>query len=119
MESKKLFTALRIGFIFLESMPVVVARAEGGWAGAAVALFMLVIGALILASLVIWIWMLVDCIRRDFNEKALWLLIILLTGIIGAIVYYFVVKRPADSEYAAPPVPHKAAKKKSAKKRKK
>lgn len=41
-----------------------------------------------------WIWMLVDCIRRkNFKDKTLWILIILLTSLIGAIVYYFVVKR--------------------------
>jgi hypothetical protein len=41
-----------------------------------------------------WIWMLVDCIKREkFNDKTLWILIILLANWIGAFVYYFVVKR--------------------------
>lgn len=41
---------------------------------------------------VFWIWILVDCIRRDFKDKALWILIILLGSILGAIIYYFVVR---------------------------
>jgi len=41
-----------------------------------------------------YIWMLVDCIKREnFKDKTLWILIILLANWIGAIVYYFVVKR--------------------------
>ena len=55
--------------------------------------FMFVLGIL---SLVFWIWMLVDCIKRDFkkeDEKIIWLLVIILVQVIGAIIYYFVVKR--------------------------
>lgn len=51
--------------------------------------FMISLGIL---GAVFWIWMLVDCIRRDFKDKALWILIILLGSILGAIIYYFVVR---------------------------
>lgn len=47
-------------------------------------------------SLVFWILMLVDCAKREFdeeNEKITWILVLALTGIIGAIIYYFMVKR--------------------------
>lgn len=54
----------------------------------------LVIG-LILCT-IFWIVMLVDAARREYknqDDKILWILVIALTGIIGAGVYYFVVKR--------------------------
>jgi len=49
-----------------------------------------------IGSIALWIWMLVDCIKRDFkkeDEKIIWLLVIILVQVIGAIIYYFVVKR--------------------------
>lgn len=58
-------------------------------------------------ALVLWVVALVDVIQRteaEFpgarqgaynpNEKLIWLLVVILAGIIGAIVYYFVVMRP-------------------------
>lgn len=39
-----------------------------------------------------WISMLIDCINRDFNDKLLWVLIILFGNLLGAILYYFCVK---------------------------
>ena len=52
-----------------------------------------VFGILFLVCAVFWIWMLIDCLKREFNDKVLWILILLLTGILGAILYYFLVKR--------------------------
>lgn len=74
-------------------------------------------------ALVIWIIALIDVVQRlpeefpnaragrdDPNERILWLLIVLLVGGIGAIVYYFVVMKPyprhpraAQSAVIAPP----------------
>lgn len=54
--------------------------------------FIFVLGIL---STVLWIWMLIDCAQRDFKDKTVWILIIILTGIIGAVLYYFLVKRKA------------------------
>ena len=45
--------------------------------------------------LVFWVWMIVDCVKRKFksdNEKIVWILIILFAKIIGALIYFFVVK---------------------------
>ncbi len=59
-----------------------------------------------LAAFGFWIWMIVDCAVRTFpgqNDKLIWMLILILSNIlagagwIAAIVYYFMVKRPADS----------------------
>lgn len=46
--------------------------------------------------LAFWIWMLVDCVSNEpsqGNDKVVWVLIIALTGAIGAAIYYFV-RRP-------------------------
>lgn len=49
-----------------------------------------------IAALVFWVWMLVDCLNNEpsfGNEKLIWVLVIVLTQLIGAIVYFFV-RRP-------------------------
>ncbi|PKM92346.1 MAG: hypothetical protein CVU81_00920 [Euryarchaeota archaeon HGW-Euryarchaeota-1] len=56
----------------------------------------LVLMLLGILGFVLWIVMLIDCIKRDFpkeNEKILWILIIALTSYIGAIIYYFLIYR--------------------------
>ncbi len=40
-----------------------------------------------------WLWMLIDCCTKTFpgeNEKTVWILVIALTGAIGALIYFFV-----------------------------
>lgn len=59
-------------------------------------LFMLVIFAVSIAGLVLWVWMLVDCAtkeRGEGNDKLIWILVIVLTGWIGALIY-LLVRRP-------------------------
>lgn len=59
------------------------------------------LGLFVLFSLIGWILALVDCVKRQFkgeNEKIIWILIIVLVGIIGAIIYYFMVYRKAKAE---------------------
>ncbi len=56
-------------------------------------IFLMVI--LVALIFVFWIWMLIDCLKRDFkkeNDKIVWVLVIIFLHIIGAIIYYFVVK---------------------------
>ena len=50
----------------------------------------------IIAIFAFWIWMIIDCARRDFkksDDKIIWLLVVILVGIIGAILYYFIIKQ--------------------------
>lgn len=50
---------------------------------------------------VFWLWMLIDCLKRlDDNfaiggnyAKLIWVLVIIFTGLIGALIYYFLIKR--------------------------
>jgi len=59
-----------------------------------------------IATFVFWIWMLIDCLKRpdeNFsnpgpNTKLTWALIIIFTHFLGAVLYYFLVKRTSKSE---------------------
>lgn len=57
------------------------------------------LGLVGIALFIFWIWMLVDCLQRDFKDKVLWVVLLLggwFLGVapIAAIIYYFLVKRP-------------------------
>ncbi len=61
--------------------------------GVIVALVVLLVVAL---TFVFWIWMLIECLTKEpdtGNNKVVWALVIVLTHIIGALIYYFV-RRP-------------------------
>lgn len=79
------------------STVTMLAQQNGGDAAAAaggiVALLFTCMFALIgILAVVFWIWMLIDCARRNFegSEKVVWILIIIFLGILGALVYFFV-----------------------------
>ena len=58
-------------------------------------LFGLIFVGISIFAFVFWILMLIDCIKRKFKddtEKIIWILVIIFTGIIGALIYYFIVK---------------------------
>lgn len=40
-----------------------------------------------------WLWMLIDCAKREFDDKALWIILLIFLNFIAAILYYFIVKR--------------------------
>lgn len=51
-----------------------------------------IIGLLVFAF---WIWMIIDCARRNFKnnvEKIVWILVIIFAGWVGALIYFFVIK---------------------------
>lgn len=53
--------------------------------------------ALAVLAIIFWIFMLIDCAKRNFkndNEKIAWIIIIALLQFLGAVVYYFVIKYP-------------------------
>lgn len=53
---------------------------------------------IVIALFAFWIWMLMDCAKRDFPQKTTWIIILSLTTCIGAILYFFMVKRAAPSK---------------------
>ncbi|WP_417379445.1 PLDc N-terminal domain-containing protein [Gimesia sp.] len=59
-------------------------------------LFFLISMALSLLLFVLWIWMLIDCVKYEpstGNEKIIWVLVIVLLNGIGALLYY-IIRRP-------------------------
>jgi hypothetical protein len=56
---------------------------------------LVIIGIILL--FIFWIFMIVDVAKRDFkkeNDKIVWILVVVLASYIGAIIYYFVIKKP-------------------------
>lgn len=49
-----------------------------------------IVGILLLAF---WIWMLVHAVKNDIDYKPVWILVLWFLNIIGAIIYYFAVKK--------------------------
>ncbi len=61
-----------------------------------VILAFILIPILVIAAMVFWILMLIDTIQRKFkndNDKVMWVVIIIFAGIVGAFIYYFMVKK--------------------------
>jgi len=59
-------------------------------------LLMLVILPVVLLAIAFWIWMLVDCATKEpsaGNDKLIWILVIIFTHWLGALIY-FLVRRP-------------------------
>lgn len=69
--------------------PLLVAT-SGGFGGPE-----LIMIALVLGMIAFWIWMLVDCATKEnSSNKLLWILIIAISGVIGAAIYFFARKLP-------------------------
>lgn len=70
--------------------------------GIGLIVFFLVIG---IVTFVFWLWMLVHAATNPIENKALWIIIMVITGLIGSIIYYFMVKRGNGNQ----PVPNPAS----------
>jgi len=63
-------------------------------------LFILILILAMALFFIFWIVMLVDAATRKFkenSEKIVWILVVILTGIIGAFIYFFIVYREFKS----------------------
>jgi hypothetical protein len=58
-----------------------------------------IIGLFVLAIIIIvaivtslfWFWMLIDCLKRKkYDDKLVWILVLLFLGFAGAILYYYI-----------------------------
>lgn len=59
-------------------------------------LFICCFGLILLLGTAFWIWMIVDCATNEpsgDNNKVVWILVIVLTHLVGAAIYFFV-RRP-------------------------
>ncbi|GHO88750.1 PLD nuclease N-terminal domain-containing protein [Dictyobacter formicarum] len=55
------------------------------------------VGIVALLGSVFWIWMIIDCLkfeRPNSNDKIIWILVILFTHAVGAIIYFFMRRQP-------------------------
>jgi prolipoprotein diacylglyceryltransferase len=55
--------------------------------------------AIVILGTIFWVFMLVDVAKRKFkseNDKIAWILVVVLAHIIGAIIYYFVIKKSSN-----------------------
>ena len=64
-------------------------------------LLLMLILPLVILGFVFWLWMLIDCLKRPDDKFArggnnamiIWILVIIFTGFIGALIYFFLIKR--------------------------
>ena len=63
------------------------------WLGMGILGLMALIFILVIATTVLWIWSIVHIAKNenftDENQRIIWLLIVIFTGIFGSIVYFF------------------------------
>lgn len=69
-----------------------------GFVGIGIGAILIIAAALLF---VFWLWMLIDCLKRPDDKfaaggnyaKLIWVLVIIFTGLIGALIYYFLIKK--------------------------
>ncbi len=64
--------------------------------GDVVWLLLIIFGAVFIIGiplLAFWIWMLVDAITKCAESKTAWILVLIFTGLVGAIIYFFLIYR--------------------------
>ncbi|VVB92509.1 Uncharacterised protein [uncultured archaeon] len=62
---------------------------------------LLLILPFIILGFVFWLWMLVDCLKRPDDKfafggnyaKIIWIIVIIFAGFIGALIYFFLIKK--------------------------
>ncbi|MCZ7402141.1 MAG: PLDc N-terminal domain-containing protein, partial [Candidatus Methanoperedens sp.] len=70
----------------------------GGYLGQFLILILIILAG---ALIVLWLSMLIDCLKRPDgkfkpggdNAKLIWIFVIIFTGFIGALIYYFLIKK--------------------------
>lgn len=76
------------------------------WFGPVMAIFGFVMLLILVIVLVFWLKMLFHAISNPVPNKAMWILIIIFFGWLGALIYYFIVKKagsaPAPTPVAQP-----------------
>jgi len=80
--------------------------------------FILLLALIVLLAIglfAFWVWMLVDCAQApepigDNTRRLVWILVLVFTGWIGAILYFFLVRQPRRAglrsrSFTSPPMP--------------
>ena len=59
---------------------------------------------LVVTGIVFWVWMIVECATKEpnhGNDKIVWIVIIVFTHLIGALIYYFFRRPQRISQYGS------------------
>lgn len=64
--------------------------------GSRIVPFVIGFGFLGLLATIFWLVMIIHAIGSPIENKLVWLIILFLTGFLGAIVYYVIIKRPMN-----------------------
>lgn len=54
-------------------------------------------------SIIFWVWLMLDCVQRDFREptmKIVWIVLMVVLPFLGSVLYFFLEKYPADKKGA-------------------
>jgi NADH:ubiquinone oxidoreductase subunit 6 (subunit J) len=73
-----------------------------------VILLILLIFGLVFGLFGFWVWMIVDCATNEEfkgNDKIVWILIVIFTGWVGALIYFFVQKPKKTAKARQQPQP--------------
>ena len=94
---KRTALLLIIGVLLLFCIGVLYDGAGFGFAGWSLTLLNIGIFGIIFwtVSSIFWIWVLTDCLEskfKDNNEKLMWVLVIIFLHVLGALLYYLIVK---------------------------
>ena len=88
----------------MNSTSVDISQSFGGFAAGlfAVIAFLIVLCLLLTAF---WVWMVVDCANApmESGDKTAWILILLFTHLLGAVLYYFIPRRERLSKRVTSP----------------
>jgi len=70
-----------------------------GFLGWGIGGFFIIFAIMILAA-IFWIMMIVHAAKHNIEGKAAWIVLMIFTGIVGALIYYFVVKRKFNKQFS-------------------
>lgn len=84
----------------LAQLPMLIAQAAGDADVTGVGILMIVVALLGLVGTVVWLWAIVDAIRNPVlsgTARAVWVFGIVITGLIGVILYVLIGRQPNKS----------------------
>jgi phospholipase D-like protein len=55
--------------------------------------WLLFVFGMLAAAVVFWLWMMIDVLTRQREDKIVWLLAVFFLNLLGAFVYYFVARK--------------------------
>ncbi len=65
--------------------------------------FFALMAAIGIGTFIFWILMIIHAASNQIENKAMWVILMVFAGFIGALIYYFVVKRKFNNQVPTPP----------------